>query len=70
MKKVILTTFSMFLITGAAFAAELSEMAKGLISTAEKLQLSVEDLEHGSGSSTDAQQTANELKDALDQLVQ
>ncbi|OFZ64656.1 MAG: hypothetical protein A2577_13400 [Bdellovibrionales bacterium RIFOXYD1_FULL_36_51] len=60
----------MFMFTGTTFAEELSDMTKNLIGTAEKVQLSVEDLEHGSGSNTDAQKSINELKDALNELEQ
>jgi len=70
MKKIIFTAIAVFMFAGTAFAKELSDMATNLVTTAEKVQTTVEGLENGPDSSTDVQKSINELKEVLNKLEQ
>jgi len=68
MKRIVLTTVALFMLTGTTFARELSDMANRLVRTAERVQMTVEDLEYGHGSEMEVRRSINELKEITNRL--
>ncbi|OFZ51969.1 MAG: hypothetical protein A2381_01545 [Bdellovibrionales bacterium RIFOXYB1_FULL_37_110] len=68
MKNMMLTTIAVFMLAGTTFSRELSDMANRLVRTAERVQMTVEDLEYGHGSSMEVRRSIDELKVVLNRL--